>query len=111
MKWATVVTPNGPAAHFRVIYSELVRTSLRDLFAQARQAGNFAEVVTAVRTIHGRLQTQPLVFGEPQATYQHLGLQGRQGAVRPLMVYYAVDEQRRRVYVLVPLLLLPAGGS
>ena len=105
------MTPNGPGTHFRVIYSELVRTSLRDLFAQARKAGNLAEVVAAVRTIHGHLQTQPLVFGEPQTTYQHLGLQARQGAVRPLIVYYAVDEQRRHVYVLVPLRLLPDSGA
>jgi hypothetical protein len=60
-----VTTPNGSGTHFRVVYSQMVLTALRELIAQARSVGKFDEVAAAIRIIHGSLQTQPLIFGEP----------------------------------------------
>src|ERR1700736_5303637 len=94
-----VTTPNGSAAHFRVVYSEAVRIALRDLLAKARAIGKLDEVAAAARGIHGHLQPQPFVFGEPLYTLPNLTLLARQGSVRPLVVTYVVDEERRLVYV------------
>jgi hypothetical protein len=105
-----VTKPNGGSAHYRVVYSETVRRALRELLARARQSGNLPEVESAIRTIHGHLQTQPLIFGEPLNNYPQVGLQGRHGCVAPLIVYYSVDEARHLVYVLLPMKPLPSSG-
>ncbi len=105
-----VTTPNGSAGHFRVVYSKTVLMALGDLLARARAVGQLDEVASAVRTIHGSLQTQPLVFGEPLYTLPNLGLRARQGSVRPLVVTYTVDEERRLVYVVRPLKPLQNSG-
>jgi hypothetical protein len=105
-----VTTPNGNAGHFRVVYSKMVLLALSDLLARARAAGKLPEVAAAIRTIHGSLQTQPLVFGEPLYTLPNLRLPARQGAVRPLAVTYTVDEERRLVYVVRPLKFLQDSG-
>jgi hypothetical protein len=105
-----VTTPNGSGGHFRVVYSKTVLTALGDLLAKARAAGKLDEFVAAVRSIHGSLQTQPLVFGEPLYTLPNLALRARKGSVRPLVVTYTVDEERRLVYVVRPLLPLQNSG-
>jgi hypothetical protein len=107
---AVTTSLNGGAGHFRVVYSKRVLKALSGLLTKARALGKFDEFAAAVRKIHGSLQTQPFIFGEPIYTLPNLALRTRKGSVRPLVVTYSVDEERRLVYVVQPLTPLPSSG-
>ena len=66
------------------------------------------QLAAALRTIDGELRNDPIAFGDPSYQLRHLGLLKCMGSVQPLYVYYAVDEQRRIVYVTE---FRPAPGS
>jgi hypothetical protein len=95
---------------FRVVYSERCREQLRQLLAQARARGRFAEVAQVFRDLNTRLEWVPLDFGEPTHDLLYLGVREHVGTLPPLVVTYAVDEDRRIVYVSVPFKLLPRSG-
>jgi hypothetical protein len=99
--------PNGSGELFRVVYSENVRTALRNLLERANARGRLDEFEAAVRTIDSHLQQRPTVFGEPRNDLQQAGLQVRAGSVKPLAVTFAVDEERHLVYVVLPFQPLP----
>jgi hypothetical protein len=94
---------------YRVAYSERVRNALRDLIARARQRGLGRQDLDAIKEIDYRLRIYPQ-FGEPllDLAYEpgHIWI----GTVRPLVVRYAVLEQRRLVTVSVPIRALPGFG-
>jgi hypothetical protein len=95
---------------YRVVYSELCRNAVRVALERAKAKGRFPEVAQAVREIDQRLQWIPLDFGEPLQDLVHLRLKYFIGTVAPFVVRYAVDEERRIVYVSVPFRLLPKSG-
>jgi hypothetical protein len=99
---------NGPTAVFRVVYPERVRADLRQLGRRAWQAGMAGELARALREIDSRLRTDPVAFGDPGYRLRHLALLTCRGSRPPLYVYYAVDEDRRIVYVTE---FKPAPGS
>lgn len=97
----------GKDAPYRVVGAELVGDSLRGLKRLADAAGQTRLLLDSAKGIVERLETDPLGFGEPRYDLHHLQLQVRIGMYRMLAAQYAVDEERRIVYVLK---LTPAAG-
>jgi hypothetical protein len=100
----------GSVPPYRVVYSELCRTSVRDLLARARAKGRFNEIAQVIRGIHARLEWIPLDFGEPLQVYVHLGIKELIGVLAPFVVKYGVDEDGHIVYVALPFRLLSKSG-
>ena len=57
-------------SHYRVVYSESVRSALKDLCARAAQRGVEQNVLSALRLIDARLHAYPDIFGEPKVASQ-----------------------------------------
>ncbi len=95
---------------FRVVYSELCRSTTKDLLILAKAKGRFKEIAQAVQEINTRLEWIPLDFGQPLRDFVHLGIKVHIGVLPPFVVKYGVDETRRIVYVTLPLSLLPKSG-
>lgn len=87
---------SGP---FRVVASEMFRQGIQRALAEAVEAGTAERFLASLRIIQQRLQADPFAFGEPKYRLPALNLHVRQGAVHPLIVYYAVHEERRLVFV------------
>jgi hypothetical protein len=104
-----VTEPSDAPIPYRVVYSERVRDTLRELVARARESGLGPEVVAAVKEIDRRLRVYPQ-FGEPLVELTQESGQVWVGAVPPLVVRYAVYEERRLVMVAVPILPMPGSG-
>src|SRR5258708_2430925 len=92
--------PNGIAsARYRVIYTEVVRTALKQLGNRARELGITSKFVAALKGLEQRLQTDPLELGEPLRDFVDAGLEERLGGYSFLFVRYGVDRARLLVYV------------
>jgi hypothetical protein len=89
----------GPSDPYRVVLSEATRQQLLELQQRAVARGLGERILSAVKLVVARLQFDPLEFGEPRRELRALRLQERVAVVRPLVVLYAVDENRRLVYV------------
>jgi hypothetical protein len=57
------------------------------------------EYLAALRAIERHLATDPVGWGDPDFVLRQAGLRMCHGTEPPLLVYYAVDELRRIVYV------------
>ncbi len=101
--------PAGGPTRYRVSYSERVRISLREMAARAKAKGLEQQFLSAVVEIDRRLGIYPQ-FGEPIQDLPSLPGQIWVATVPPLVVQYAVDDQRRQVTVGVPLQPLPGSG-
>ncbi len=99
----------GAPAPYQVSYSGLVRAAMRQLVARARLSGHAPEVIAAIKEIDRRLHIYPQ-FGEPKINLTYEPGQIWTGTVPPLVVRYAVYEERRLVIVSVPLAPLPGSG-
>ena|SRR6266851_5678222 len=95
----------GMNAPYRVVGAELVGNTLRGLKRLADVTGEGSTFLASAKAIVERLTTNPLEFGEPRFDLQHLQLQVRVGVYGNLSVQFAVDEQRRIVYLLNVILL------
>jgi hypothetical protein len=93
---------------YRVVYSERVRKALRGLIARAHEKGLGSQALGAAKEIDRRLRLYPQ-FGEPLVDLMQESGQVRLGTVGPLVVRYAVYEERRLVVVVRP--ILPMRGS
>jgi hypothetical protein len=94
---------------YRVVYSEKVRAGLKELAARARDRGLGAQLLAALQTIDYRLRIYPQ-FGDP---LRDLALEPAQvwiGVIPPLVVQYVLDESKRLVMVVVPIVPLPHSG-
>jgi hypothetical protein len=88
------------------VYSERVRQRLLALAGVARDRGDGAAFLAAVKEFHRRLSLYPQ-FGEPLVDLkQELG-QVWIGTVRPLAMRYGVFDERRVVMVAAIPVLLP----
>jgi hypothetical protein len=85
------------------------RAALREFAATAREAGNSPKAVAAVKELDRRLHVPPQ-FGEPIIDLTHEPGQVCIGTVPPLMVRYAIDEDRRLVIVTI-LRILPESDA
>ena len=101
-----MTTPNGRV--YRVILSAQVQAKLKELHRRARDKGYGAQVLSAVKRIVAALRTEPLQFGEPRFTLQHLSLEVRVGTVPPLLVTYGIHKERCIVFIRD---ILPLPGS
>lgn len=94
---------------YRVIYSERVRQELRALLERAQARGIGRPVLDAVKGIDARLRVYPQ-FGQPLRDLATAGETLWIGVVEPVVVRYVVDEERRLVFVVVPLKVLSGFG-
>ena len=84
---------------YQVVLSGQLRDKLKDLHRRAKDQGLGTRVLSAVKRIVAFLRREPLRFGEPRFTLHNLNLEERVGAVEPLVVLYAVHQERRIVFV------------
>ena len=96
---------SGPVP-YRVVYAERVRQRLLALADTARERGDGAAFVAAVKEIPRRLCLYPQ-FGEPLFDLRQEAGQVWLGIVRPLSMRYGVLEDRRVVMVSELPVLLP----
>jgi hypothetical protein len=101
-------SPNGGQL-FTVHYSGAVGKALRRIQRQASEEGRGEEFLHALRTIRQHLTHDPLQFGEPLYRLPSMRLQVQCGSVRPLVVDYAVYQDRAQVFI-KGFRLLPASG-
>jgi hypothetical protein len=99
--------PDG--SRFRVVLSQHVLADLRSLYRQARQKGQGAEFLTALKRIVASLREHADQFGEPQFTLRHLNLEVRVAVQPPLAVVFGVHKQKAIVFVR-QFTLLPGSG-
>ncbi len=90
--------PTEAPLPYRVVYAEVARTVLREFGNTARAAGQSGEAVAALNQLDHRLHLFPQ-FGEPLMDLKQETGQIFIGIVAPLLVRYAVYEERRLVVV------------
>jgi hypothetical protein len=90
---------NGEPIRYNVQMGGPVKNWLRTMHRLQAEAGKGKAFVAALRKIVEHLQVEPLVFGEPRYRLPTLQLLVRQGAVRPLVVSYAVHETQPLVFI------------
>ncbi len=101
-------TSNGPV-RYQVTYSEFVRNELKKLITRVEQRGLGSQVRAAVREIDRYLHEYPQ-FGQP---LRDLSLESSQewiGVVSPLVVRYAIYEEKRLVTFTIPIAPLTRSG-
>jgi hypothetical protein len=91
---------SGATPFYRVIYSGMVRGTLRGLGERARQREIGAEFVASLQTIETRPSANPLTVGEPLQFLPHLRLSVQLVGISFFYFRFAVDEERRLVYVI-----------
>jgi hypothetical protein len=97
--------PHHPVL-YRVIYSELVRTELRNsLLPRAKALGLGPETLRALKKLDHILHIYP-EYGEPLLQGTTERIQVRVVTVPPLCLLYGLDQDRRLVYVCRPFKLL-----
>jgi hypothetical protein len=92
-----------------VSYSEAAREALRQLAARAWARGQGPSFAAAVKELDRLLHLYPQ-FGEPLTDLTLEAGQVWRGTVSPLVVRYAIYEERRLVVVAAPPMLLPHAG-
>jgi hypothetical protein len=90
---------NGESIPYDIRMSALTKAVVKQLHAQAVQAGTGQKFLAALRQILEQLRTNPLNFGEPVYRLPALRLLVRQGALLPVVVDYAVHEDRPLVFI------------
>ena len=90
---------NGQPSAYSVHMSAGTKSVVKTLHQQAIQAGIGREYLAAFRQIIARLSQDPLTFGEPLYRLPALRMLVRQAAVLPLVVDFAVHEDRRLVFI------------
>jgi hypothetical protein len=105
----TVSQPNDNPARYRVIYSEYVRQELRKLAARAIERGLRQQLLDSLKQLESRLSIYPQ-FGEPLRDLQTEGETLWVGTIRPLVAQYVIDEARRTVFIVHPIVPLIGSG-
>lgn len=102
------MTTNGDALYQFVTNAEH-RKLMRTWAQRAAAKGTSAQYAAALKMIYRQLTTAPTTWGDPCNRLVHLGLMVYHRVYAPLYVSYAVDEERRIVYVKT-LSALPRSG-
>lgn len=84
---------------WEVHISRRVAQSLRKLQNQASREGRGDALLAAFQQVIDQLRSNPTVFGEPVYNLPALGMQVRSASVRPLVVHFAVCEDRPLVFI------------
>jgi hypothetical protein len=90
---------NGQSVPYDVRMSQQTRVVLQELHHQAVQSATAHEFLAALRQIVERLQGDPGSFGEAQYHLPALNLQVRQAIVVPIVVDFAVHQDRPLVFI------------
>ena len=91
--------PNNGDATYKFVCTGEQREQLKVWAVRAAERGISTEYLEALKAIYHQLTTNPLTWGDPWYSLNHLGLQIYQRACTPLHVSYAVDAARRIVFV------------
>jgi hypothetical protein len=94
----------GNAGSYEVSCSGVIGRSLK-IQKQAKAQGRGEAALSAIRTIWHRLSIEPTDFGEPLYRLPALRLQVRHGANGPLLIYFAVHEDKPVVFIKGAILL------
>src|SRR3990172_6219942 len=86
---------------FNIIISKNELLKLKQWGEWARANGMLDHYLVVLKTIDFRLSFEPLEWGEPRFTLQHMGLTVCFGTFKMLNVWYGVNEESRKVYVRV----------
>jgi hypothetical protein len=84
---------------YEVACSGVIARSLKQIQKRAKEQGRGEAVLFAIRRIWHRLSIDPIDFGEPLYRLPALRLQVRHGANGPLLIYFAVHEDRPIVFI------------
>lgn len=91
-------TGNG-TGHFQVLCSKAVARSLRALQRRASQQGRGKAVLAAFRRVVGMLRRNPTSVGEPLFHLPALRMQIRCVVIGPLVLDFAIHEDRPVVFI------------
>src|SRR5437016_1729077 len=91
---------------YQVLSSASISKDFRQLYRKAKQEGRADAFISAARQIGHRLMRTPLEFGEPLYRLPALQLEVRHGAIAPLLIYFAVHEDKPLVFIKSVTLLL-----
>lgn len=84
---------------YQIEYAGQYLQQLEGLINQAVRLGTLADLAAAVKWIHERLSKLPSKWGDPLYRLRYLELALYRGTHAPLNIIYAVDEQRKLVYL------------
>ena len=84
---------------WQMIHSRRVAREFKDLCARADSEGRLKSVLTNMEHISLQLAKDPLSVGEPHNRLKHMDLLLSVVTVEKLVVRFAVDEKRHRVYL------------
>jgi hypothetical protein len=101
--------PAGPPLPYKVVYSQRVRSEFRELHTRAAARGLGREVLEAAKQCDARLHIYPQ-FGQPLRDLATEGETVWVAIVKPLVVQYVIDDDKRAVFVIVPFKPLPHLG-
>jgi hypothetical protein len=104
-----VSEPTGSLVPYRVVYSERVRNGIWDHLAELAARGSAQQALDAIKRLDARLRVYPQ-FGEPLRDLKTPGETLWAGTVPPFVAHYIIDEERRLVFVVSPIKLLPGSG-
>jgi hypothetical protein len=84
---------NGQDVLYEVVISSQNAKLLKEVQKQLAIIGKGNGFLEALRQIYKELRTRPVEFGEPRFRLPALKLVVYQGAIRPLLVDYAIHEE------------------
>jgi hypothetical protein len=90
---------NGQSVPFEVIMSDHTKSGVKALHKQAFQRGKGQQFLLSLRQIIERLHSDPRVFGEALYRLPSLQLTVCQAAISPVVVNYAVHDERPLVFI------------
>jgi hypothetical protein len=90
---------NGQPVRYEVRLSQQTKAALKQHHRRAAQAGKGQHFLASLRHIIERLRQDPLAFGEPLYRLPALKLLVCQAAVLPIIVDFAVHEERPLVFI------------
>lgn len=100
---------SNSSIRYRISYSEFVRSELEKLIARAKERGLESQVRAAAREMDRRLHVFPQ-FGDPLADLSLAPGELRIGTIPPLVLRYAIYDDKRVVIVTRPFATLPHSG-
>ncbi len=84
---------------WRIISSKKVDHDFGKILLRVYAEGRLRPTLEAMKYLRGKFAADPMEAGEPKHRLKHLGLLLCVATRRPLLIHYAVDEQRQWVYL------------
>jgi hypothetical protein len=88
-----------PESSWSVDYSGAILEKLRQYNQRSKALGIGGEYLTLIRAMNGRLETDPLTWGDPLYALEHLHLVIYRRIHGFLVIFYGADEANRRIFV------------